>query len=245
MIVDWTFFAFPLNLLLASIWMVGWSWLYRSRRDGFLIRFMLSPASTILSIVLLLASCFWIGLSGNRDFVQSFVFVALLLYLQTVLFLVLIRGWRRPDGVIRWRFIMLHAGLLLALGAGYWGAPDSYELRAALEKGESVREAYRFDGQKDGLSYELKLIDSEARYSIDHKPMHYEAIVSVDGSEPVKIRVNHPYAVSLGEELYLTSVSDNGCVLQIVHEPWRYMGLVGILMLMAGAVMLFLKGPRR
>ena len=140
---------------------------------------------------------------------------------------------------------MLHAGLLLALGAGYWGAPDSYELRVALDKGQAVCEAYRMDGQKDGLSYELKLIGCEARYSIDNKPIHYEAIVSADDSEPVKITVNHPYNVRIGEDIYLTSVSDNGCVLQIVHEPWRYLGLAGILMLMAGAVMLFLKGPRK
>ena len=245
MICDWTFFAFPLNLLLASLWIVGWSWLYRRHRESSLIRFMLSPLSTILSISLLLAACFWIGLSGNREFVGSLVFVMLLLFIQTVLFLVILRGWRRSDCVIRWRFIMLHAGLLLALGAGYWGAPDSYELRVALDKGQAVREAYRLDGQKDGLSYELKLIGCEARYSIGNKPIHYEAIVSADDSEPVKITVNHPYNVRIGEDIYLTSVSDNGCVLQIVHEPWRYLGLVGILMLMAGAVMLFLKGPRK
>ena len=53
------------------------------------------------------------------------------------------------------------------------------------------------------------------------------------------------YSMRLGEEVYLTSVSDSGCVLQIVREPWRYFALAGILMLLAGAFMLFIKGPQR
>ena len=51
--------------------------------------------------------------------------------------------------------------------------------------------------------------------------------------------------VRFGEDIYLTSVSDEGCVFQIVREPWRYFALVGILMLIAGAFMLFVGGPRR
>ena len=69
--------------------------------------------------------------------------------------------------------------------------------------------------------------------------------MAVDGAVPVRITVNHPYSVRLGEDIYLASASEGGCVFQIVREPWRYFALAGILMLLAGAFLLFIKGPRR
>jgi hypothetical protein len=69
--------------------------------------------------------------------------------------------------------------------------------------------------------------------------------VSIDGGEPVLLQVNDPYSVKIGEDVYLASVSARHCVLQIVREPWRYFALAGILMLLGGAFMLFINGPRR
>lgn len=206
---------------------------------------MLSPSATISSISLLLGACIWIGFTGDRDFTQSIFFIIILLYLQTVLLLVILRGWRTAAGCIRWRFILLHAGLLLALGAGFWGAPDSSEMRVGLMRDQNTREAYFIDGTRGVLSYELTLKEFDATYSPNHKPVHYEAVIAVDNKEPVKITVNHPYNVRPGENIYLTEVSEYGCIFQIVREPWRVFALVGILMLIAGAFMLFIKGPRR
>ena len=162
-----------------------------------------------------------------------------------MLFLVILRGWRRSDGVIRWRFLLVHAGLLIAVGAGFWGSPDSSEVRVQLNRGESVREAYRLDGGRTVLTYELCLDDYLMELSEDNKPVNYEAFIRIDGGEPVQITVNHPHSVTFGEDIYLASVSDNGCVFQIVCEPWRYFALAGIIMMIAGAFMLFVKGPGR
>jgi hypothetical protein len=65
-----------------------------------------------------------------------------------------------------------------------------------------------------------------------------------DGKQ-VSISVNHPYSVNMGEAIYLASLSEGSCVLQIVREPWRYFALAGIILMLAGAFMLFIKGPRR
>ena len=241
----WTFFAFPLNLLLASIWAAGWILLWRGKPQSKIIRFILSPGATISSLLLLVISCFWIGLSGQRDFVESVSFVIILLYVQTVLMLVTARGWKTPSGVIRWRFLLLHAGLLLAVGAGFWGAPDSYEMRVALERGHETQTAYNMDGSLTSLGYELHLNDYNVVFSDNGKPVHYDASVSIDGSTPVEISVNSPYSVSLGEDIYLAGVSETHCILQIVKEPWRYFALTGVIMLLAGAFLLFIKGPRR
>jgi hypothetical protein len=159
--------------------------------------------------------------------------------------LVTLRGWRRSGGEIRWRFLLLHAGLLLAVGAGFWGAPDSTELRLALGRSEEAEAAYKFDGGVSGLGYKVKMVDYTVEYSESGAPSLYEAKISIDGDEPVVLSVNDPYSVALGEDIYLASVNDQFCVLQIVREPWRYFALAGILMLLAGAFMLFIKGPRR
>ncbi len=241
----WTFFAFPLNLLLAVFLIVCLGWLRKNRPESALIKFLLSPAATISAIILLLEACLWIGFSGDRTFVESVVFVIVLLYIQVVLLLVTLRGWKRPDGVIRWRFLLLHAGLLLAVGSGFWGAPDSAELRLALSRGEEAETAYKMNGSLTGLGYSVRLTDYKVEYSDEGMPSYYEATVSVDEEEPAVLSVNHPLSVGLGEDIYLASVSEEFCILQIVREPWRYFALAGILMLIAGAFMLFIKGPRR
>ena len=243
--MDWSFFAFPLNLLLALLWIVCWRWLWKNRPQCRVVRFLLSPAATVSAIVLLVAACLWIGVSGDQGFVESMIFVAVLLYVQTVLLLVILRGWRRPDGTVRWRFMLLHAGLLLAVGSGFWGAPDSVELRLALGRGEEAQAAYKRNGSLTGLGYSIRLTDYKVEYSDEGMPSFYEATISVDGEEPAVLSVNHPYSVGLGEDIYLARVTKDFCILQIVREPWKYFALSGILMLIAGAFMLFIKGPRR
>jgi hypothetical protein len=134
---------------------------------------------------------------------------------------------------------------MIALGAGFRGSVDTSEIRVALEEDESICKAYRIDGTAVGLGYELRLHGFDAEFSEDGKPIHYEALVTVDGGAPVRLAVNHPYNVRFGEDIYIASISDSGCVFQIVREPWRWFALAGIIMLLVGAFMLFVKGPRR
>ena len=241
----WTFFAFPLNLLVAALLMLCLVWLRKTYSHSAAMRFLHSPAATISAICLLILSCLYIGFRGDRSFTESFVFVSVLLYVQTVLFLITLRGWRRPDGVIRWRFTFLHLGLLLAVGAGFWGSPDSEEYRMRMYVGETSREALTFDARRMVLPYEISLHDVCTEYSEDGVPSHYEALISVNGQKEAKLMVNHPYGVKFGEDLYIASVSDDSCVLQIVREPWRYFALAGIIMMLAGAFLLFINGPRK
>jgi hypothetical protein len=241
----WTIFAFPLNLLVAALLGLCLVWLRNNYYACAVMRFLHSPVATISAISMLVLACVWIGLSGDRTFVESIVFVAVLLYVQIVLFLITLRGWRRPDGVIRWRFLCLHLGLLLAVGAGFWGSPDSDEYRIRLHTGETSREAFQIDGRRAVLSYDITLIDVDTEYADNGTASHYEAVISVARQKEVTLMVNRPYAVRFGEDLYLSSVSEDSCVLQIVKEPWRYFALAGIILMLAGAFMLFINGPRK
>lgn len=241
----WIFFAFPLNLILALLWMGSWGLLWKNHPQCGIVKFLLSPVASFLAIVLLVIASLAIGFSGYRDLVHSIPFVLLILYVQTVVFLVTIRGWRRKGGAIRWRFLLIHAGFLLAVCSGFWGSPDSSELRLKLAQGQESQSAYKMDGCITTLDYKLSLLDYKVNLSSEGKPSYYEAVVSVNDGDAAVITVNHPLSISLGENIYLASVSDAGCIFQIVREPWRYFTLAGILMLLAGAFMLFIRGPRQ
>ena len=75
MMNNWTLFAFPLNLILALLWMFVWWILWKNHGKSILVRFMLSPAATVSSVALLLLCSLWIGFSGKNDFVTSIPFV--------------------------------------------------------------------------------------------------------------------------------------------------------------------------
>ena len=60
--------------------------------------------------------------------------------------------------------------------------------------------------------------------------------------------VNHPYAAGFGEDVYLVDYDKNSndvCVFEIVRQPWKYLEWVGIVMMMAGAALMFVQGAAK
>lgn len=229
-------FAFPLNVILLLIWTGAVITSWRNARESAFVRFMLRPAATIMAITFNLIFSLVLGLTGFRSLVTSCAFISVLLYFQTVLAYIILRGWRR-NGNVRWRFVFLHFGLLLTVASSFWSAPDNMTYRTKAVKDTPVSEVYTADGKREWLEYEIELkgLDSE------------RADVIVDGHR-VNLEVNHPYSVSLAETVYLTGIDKkygDSCVLQIVYEPCRYVTLAGIVMMLIGAMLLFINGPRK
>ena len=229
-------FAFPLNVILLLIWPGAVITSWRNARQSAFVRFMLRPAATITAIAITLIFSLIIGITGYTSLVTSCAFISVLLYFQTVLAYVILRGWRR-NGNVRWRFVFLHFGLLLAVASSFWSAPDNMTYRTKAVKDMPVSEVYTADGKREWLEYEIEIkgLDSE------------RADVIVDGHR-VNLEVNHPYSVSLAETVYLTGIDKkygDSCVLQIVYEPCRYVTLAGIVMMLIGAMLLFINGPRK
>lgn len=245
-------FAFPLNLLLFLLWAFIVAMLWKDRKKSGFMRFMLSPGATYCAVGLFLAFCLAVGVTGYRWITGTWPFVAFFLYFQTVLACVILRGWREPTatgarlGAVRWRFIFLHAGLLVAVASAFWGAPDEETLKLQAFKNVPVTEAFGQDGTTSWLDHTLTLTDFTVRYGADGMPEDYRAVVGVN-DENVELRVNHPYMLTLGESLYLSGydvAQGEYCVLQVVREPWRYGTLAGIVIMLLGALLLFLGGPR-
>ena len=250
------FFAFPLNLIFLAVWIVGCVLLWKHCRKTLLVRFFLDPFGTFLSIGLFLALCLVIGFTGLRSLAGSWISVIVSLLLQTVLLFVIMRGWRRQTasgarlGSIRWRFLLLHVGLLVTVGSAFWGAPDTQTLRMKAYMDVPGREAYFMDGRQTWLPYDIVLEDFDVQEYPGGAPSAFRAEVVVDGASAV-IEVNDPYTRAFGEDVYLVGYdaaagSESAyCILEIVREPWKYVTVTGVLMLLAGAVLLFIGGPSK
>ena len=239
-------FRFPLNLIIAAVWLYIIVELYRSRQRSAVAQYLLSPMATWLSVSIVVVACVVMGLQRHPA-VMSFPFAVATLFVLTHLAMVILRGWRNTAG-IRWRFILNHVGLWLVLFAGFWGAPDSDIIRTLVYTDAPTDEAYYEDGRMKLLGYEMQLVDFRADFFDNGTPSAYEADVLIGGSK-VTLSVNHPYARTWSEDIYLTSYEPhNGsvvCVLQVVRHPWKWPMAAGIIMLIAGAVLMFIQGPKK
>lgn len=239
-------FRFPLNLIIAIVWLYGLYELYRARRRNVVAQFLLSPVASWLSVATLVIACMVMGLQCHPA-VMSYPFVVAVLYVLTQLTMVIMRGWRNAAGV-RWRFVCNHVGLWLAVMAGFWGAADNDILRAMVVAEQPSREAYYVDGRMTLLQYEMQLVDFRAEYFDNGTPSSYEADVAIDG-RMVTLSVNNPYARTWSEDIYLVGYEPHGqsvaCVVQVVRQPWKWPMATGIVLLIVGAILMFVQGPQK
>ena len=77
----------------------------------------------------------------------------------------------------RWRFLLNHAGLWLALFAGFFGSSDTRTLRIPLYKGEPAREAFDMNGVSYHLDYEMELRSFSVEYYPNGSPSRFAAEV--------------------------------------------------------------------
>lgn len=239
---------FPLNVIAMALWLVLLVELYRHRERSKVAQALLSQTATVASLVLMAAVGIALGLQREPSSTALPTVVAVLFVLSH-LTLVTLRGWRNGEG-IRWRFVVNHAGLWLALVAGFWGAPDREQLRAVVVRDVPTREAFDMEGRTRVLDCELQLVDFEIDYYDAGTPSMFEAMVAVDG-KPVALRVNHPHHRTWSEMIYLVSYDAEQpdaaryCIVEVVREPWRWLTVVGIVLLIVGAVLMFVRGPRK
>ena len=262
-----SFLAFPLNIVFAVIWLfLLWS-LNKEYRNSKITRFLSAPQTSILSIGLFIGGCLIIGLFpqlsnaeanmregilgslGCYNFMTSWIFIAILLLILSNLAMITFHAYRHRKYMC-WRFILNHAGLWLALFAGFLGSSDTLTLRIPIYKGEPTREAFDMNGAAYYLDYEMALDSFAVEYYSNGSPSRFAANIRL-GGEKALLEVNHPYSYRWGEDVYLTGYDvargneSSYCILQVVKQPWKYVTVTGILMMLVGAVLLFIKGPEK
>ena len=146
-----------------------------------------------------------------------------------------------------WRFVLNHLGLFIALSAGFFGSADESVLRCIVGKGETVTTGFDRYGRERALGHSLCLEEFSIYLRPDGSPRNFESRVTVDG-KITGISVNHPYAAGFGTDVYLVDYDKNSndvCVFEIVRQPWKYLEWVGIVMMMAGAALMFVQGAAK
>lgn len=261
-----SFLAFPLNIIFAAIWLFALWMLHKEYNNAAFTRFLSSPHTSALSIGLFIGGCLTIGLFpqlsdaaaasregilaslGCYNFMTSWIFIAILFLLLSNLGMTTIHAYRHRRQA-RWRFILNHTGLWLALFAGFIGSSDTQALRVPLYISEPTRESFDMNGARHYLDYELELDSFAVEYYPNGRPSRFSASVRL-GDEKALLEVNHPYAYSLGEDVYLTGYDvakgneSRYCIVQVVRQPWKYVIVAGILMMLAGSILLFINGAR-
>lgn len=261
------FLAFPLNVIFAILWIFLLWKLYKEGKTLKITRILLSHRTSILSIILFICGCLVIGLFpqlsdaeadmregfvaalGCYNFMTSWIFIAVLFILLSNLAMITIHAFYHRKNAKK-RFLLNHVGLWLALFAGFLGSSDTQTLRIPLYKDQPAREAYDMNGSSYYLDYEIELRFFRVDYYPNGRPSRFTADVRL-GDEEATLEVNHPYSYRLGEDVYLTGYDmkrgndTNYCIVQVVRQPWKYVTVAGILMMLAGAVLLFINGPKR
>lgn len=233
--IDYSIFAFPSGLALgaavvALLYVVERRWgrckaVERAR----------SPHAAFLLLGLTAAYVVAGGLlPALADFSSSWPFVTLLSALEMHLALVIIHRLRSFHFRRDLAFILVHAGLWLALFSGMAGAADTRKTDIFVTV------------QPAGRSPRLLSFDID-RNPADGSPIQYSATVVMDG-DTIGVAVNSPYSASIADDIYLVDFDTDMatgevtyCVLQNVHQPWKYPLLAGIVMLLTGTLALTLR----
>ncbi|MGM9767628.1 MAG: cytochrome c biogenesis protein ResB [Candidatus Cryptobacteroides sp.] len=243
-------FAFPVNAALLFASLAGLWVLWREKPESALSRWLASGSTSIVLIAAFLICCLILGLTrqdadaatfpGFRNICRTwwFIFISMLLMAN----LVVVVLTRRKKGI---RFIFNHIGLLVALIGCFFGAPDHIVSRAMLSE-TPVREAVSKNGWPVALPAAMSLDSFNVELDRNGNVRNYNAVIDVDGKK-VDLGVNHPCRLSFSEDMYLTGYDrDNAepqyCIVEIVSQPWKYLIWCGIVMMMAGSVLMFVQG---
>lgn len=243
-------FAFPINAAVLFAALAGLWVLWREKPGGAVCRWLASGNASIALIAAFLICCLILGMKMQHADAVSFPgfgnvrrtwwFILISIALMANLFVVILS--RRKKGI---RFILNHIGVLVALIGCFFGAPD-HTVSRAIVSGEAVHEAVGENGEIVPLPAAMKLDGFNVELDQRGNVRNYMALIDVDGKK-VELRVNHPYRISISDDVYLTSYDrDNPepqyCIVEVVRQPWKYLIWAGIVMMMAGGILMFARG---
>ena len=260
----WARLAFPVNAVLLALFLLLLVLLYAFRRKVRFFTWMMRLDAAVPALCYVLGLTLVLGLvrqSGEGGgipwlsrmldfwpFVLSYIWLMTLLGLVT-LKQVLFFSWRSIP------LLLNHLGLFLALACGALGSPDRQDLFMTVTEGTLATTAEDADGavHTPGISVELHDFIMElyplqpgARMQMpkrfaseitlfDREGKVCDAVIEVN--KPLKAAgwtiYQYDYDAQAGPESRIS-------VLELVRDPWQPFVLAGILMMLCGALCLFL-----
>lgn len=261
------FYSFPVNLIIAMLWIFGMFHLERNCRESTTTAVLSSGHMAILVLCMIAVGALITGLftqmspekaasmggfagkMGFYNFTGTWTFSVILFWFLTNLGMVTIRRIISKNRNMRWRFFLNHAGLWLAVFACFIGKADETTLSIPVFRNLTNRTAYNQEGRPVLLDREFTLRDFNMALYENGAPKRYTATIGC-GNESFILEVNRPLSSGFGEDIYLSgydteNITPEYCTLLIVRQPYKWLILAGIIMTMAGAVLMFTGGIKR
>lgn len=137
--------------------------------------------------------------------------------------------------------MLLHGGLFLVLAGGMFGAGDKTDGQTVLHYGQPAHTAYRTDGERIALPFDLQIDTFFVDYYPDGRsPKQYTTRFTLHTQEEtlqMETSVNRPCRYR-GYRFYQSSYDPVGnaySVLKVVRDPWLPVVWLGVAMLFIGA----------
>ena len=163
-------------------------------------------------------------------------------------------------------FSLLGAGLWLALWAGMLGTPDEYKASITLPTHQYVHTSLPFDIRLDTFTVRRYPTGEPMEYTAELSFKETQSPVATEAQSPVvtevqspvatevqspvateaTLRVNHPVRYK-GYRMYLLDYEQTpmgdivSCTVLVTRQPWSILVLLGILLMMGGAIKQFIK----
>lgn len=242
----WSYFAFPFNLLLGVILLLGTVVLHFYYRERRWVKWLSSIYGTLWMLGILILFLLGEGLfAGGWYQTGPFVLIWGIVFIQ--LGLVILRRLR-PLTTRNILFLFNHVGLWFVIGASFLGAPDRKTLKMIVPLHRSEYQAVDSYGRLYPLPFTITLEDFTVEYYAGGVPRRFcsELTLTKEGElKRVNVEVNEPASFG-GFKIYQDNYDRQGgrySVLMLVKDPWLGVVYAGIFMVMAGAIGLMIYGP--
>ena len=260
--VRWEMMAWPVNIIILSVLLLFIVLAYSFRRHVYFFRWMATLQAGIPALVACVMMTMLLGVTrqvpaghlptdpiGITDMLTFWPFVLVYVWLVLLVGMVCMTRLSHPS----WRsipFLLNHFGLFLALVAGTLGNADLQRLRLIAQEGKTEWRAIDARHRVYELPIKIELHDFAIE---EHPTLSFMSDVTVHTKSGIAvrdtIRVNKPLSVS-GWKIYQYSYDEaKGAmseisVFELVRDPWLPYVYLGIFMMLAGAVWLFLQPSR-
>jgi hypothetical protein len=267
--LNWAAFARPVNLFILAAFLLMICIAAIIRKNNYPLHFLTTHRAAVPALVYAAGLTVIMGLTRQTgdggwfsDMLTFWPFVLIYAYLEFLLGLIIIRRLshmfrhkKHHHSTTRrsWRhdvaFLLNHAGLFVTLLCATLGNPDMHRMRLAAYQGEMQWQA--IDDHQNaiqapvGITLQRFILEeypdgSPRRYASDiliqtRNGKKYTATVEVN--KPVKINGWNIYQYGYDVE---RGAQSQYSVLEVVSDPWLPAVYVGIFMMLAGALSLFL-----
>ena len=264
--VVWEAFAWPANIIVLTAFLFLTVIVFLLRRRVYAFSFLATFQAAVPALCYAVLLTVIMGLTRQtvngrwiNNMLTFWPFVLIYIYMTLILGVVTmgqLRSWAMQRfAVSRFRYSLLfHLGLFLVLTTATLGNADMQRLKMITTIGEPEWRALTPDGTVRELPVAIELQRFIMETYDDGSPRRFASEVQILTQTGKNIRtvvdVNRPVEVD-GWKIYQygydtrMGAMSNISILELVSDPWLPAVYTGIWMMLAGAVLMFIKGGRK